>query len=121
MNLLALHVSSTMTPRPRRLFLLFFPEKQCFQACKPVQCSTLVTTDPTPAPVEVLLFHHCMKVVRLPSLDNLLKYSFEPIPYSKTFLEAPNTPFVVLHTLGSTGQFHSSLRTWEAYSCPYTK
>ncbi|KAM4065705.1 male sterility protein [Hirsutella rhossiliensis] len=68
-----------------------------------LNCSTLLTTDPMPTAVESLLSHHSMKVVCLPSLEQLLEKFSEPFPYSKTFAEARNDPFVVLHTSGSTG------------------
>ncbi|KAJ5654232.1 Male sterilityNAD-binding [Penicillium lividum] len=51
-----------------------------------------------------LLSHRSMKVIEIPETDELL--SAEPVPshpYNKTFQEAANDPFCVLHTSGSTG------------------
>lgn len=45
-----------------------------------------------------------MKVLELPGVDELLDAeSTEPFPYNKTFDQAINDPFCLLHTSGTTG------------------
>lgn len=45
-----------------------------------------------------------MKVLELPGVDELLDCEYtEPFPYNKTFDEAVDEPFCVLHTSGTTG------------------
>ena len=45
-----------------------------------------------------------MTLLQLPLLDELLDAtSTEPFPYTKTFEEARNDPFCLLHTSGTTG------------------
>ena len=45
-----------------------------------------------------------MQSLNVPSLQSLLKSGDTPVyPYTKTFAQAKNEPFVALHTSGSTG------------------
>lgn len=54
--------------------------------------------------VEQILEKRSMDVVaNLPELQELLVDEAAPYPYTKTFTEARQDPFVVLHTSGSTG------------------
>ncbi|KAI4176560.1 MAG: hypothetical protein LQ346_007859 [Caloplaca aetnensis] len=54
--------------------------------------------------VEDFLQRRPMKVLNIPSVDEILEAgSTEPFPYDKTFDEAIQNPFCLLHTSGSTG------------------
>ncbi|KXT02248.1 hypothetical protein AC578_5081 [Pseudocercospora eumusae] len=54
--------------------------------------------------VEGFLQQRPMKVLQLPSVDELLDAeSTHPFPYTKTFEEAATEPFCMLHTSGTTG------------------
>jgi acyl-coenzyme A synthetase/AMP-(fatty) acid ligase len=54
--------------------------------------------------VEELLAARSMQVLQLPKLDDLLDAaSTPPFTYTKTFDEAANDPFCMLHTSGTTG------------------
>ncbi|KAJ5645675.1 transferase family protein [Penicillium longicatenatum] len=57
-----------------------------------------------PTLVKEVLQRRSMTCLQLPLLDELLDADFtEDIPYTKTFEEAKNDPFCILHTSGSTG------------------
>ena len=66
-------------------------------------CHTMITTDPRPPPVIGLLAANPMRVLTVPGLEELLTAEYPHYPYAKTYEEARNDPFVVLHTSGSTG------------------
>jgi len=54
--------------------------------------------------LEACLQHRPMRILEMPGVDELLDASVtEPFPYDKTFEEAMNDPFCVLHTSGTTG------------------
>lgn len=54
--------------------------------------------------VEDLMQRRPMKVLDIPEISNLLDAeSIEYFPYEKTFDEAMNDPFCILHTSGTTG------------------
>jgi len=54
--------------------------------------------------IDVCLQQRPMKTLQLPGVDELLDAkATEPFPYGKTFNEAINDPFCVLHTSGTTG------------------
>lgn len=54
--------------------------------------------------VSDLLVQRPMRVLQLPELDILLGEEFiEPFPYTKTFDEASQDPFCIIHTSGTTG------------------
>lgn len=54
--------------------------------------------------VDEFLQHRSMKVLHLPDLDELLNAgASEHFPFNKTFEEATQNPFCLLHTSGSTG------------------
>ncbi|KAK5629393.1 hypothetical protein RRF57_005109 [Xylaria bambusicola] len=70
------------------------------------KCNVWVSAgDAAPIPlVNEVLQKRPMKALQLASLDDLLNAaSVEPFPYTKTFEEAINEPFCLLHTSGSTG------------------
>ncbi|KAJ5779598.1 hypothetical protein N7457_007318 [Penicillium paradoxum] len=62
-------------------------------------------SDVPPVPlVDEILEKRSMNLLQLPVLDELLDATLtEPFPYTKTFGEAKNDPFCILHTSGSTG------------------
>lgn len=67
-------------------------------------CDLWLSPKEKPAILEQLLLRRPMSVFEVPEADHLL--SPEPVesyPYNKTFEEAANDPFCVLHTSGSTG------------------
>jgi acyl-coenzyme A synthetase/AMP-(fatty) acid ligase len=69
-------------------------------------CRALATTDPEPPFVSSILREYPVQtVVRIPSLDELLREGdhVPPYPYDKSFDAARNDPVFVLHTSGSTG------------------
>ncbi|KAL2833587.1 putative NRPS-like enzyme [Aspergillus pseudoustus] len=69
-----------------------------------LETRVLVTTDPEPVFVSSILREYPIDVIRIPSLDELLRSDdVPPYPYDKTFSEARNEPLFVLHTSGSTG------------------
>ncbi|SMR61318.1 unnamed protein product [Zymoseptoria tritici ST99CH_3D1] len=54
--------------------------------------------------VAKILVQRPMRVLQLPELDMLMDVeSVEPFPYTKTFDEASQDPFCILHTSGTTG------------------
>lgn len=70
-----------------------------------------------------------LKHVVVPSLEELLDMNEVPhYPYDKSFDEAKNDPFVILHTSGTTGMPVSSFLVWlskwtsccPSQSCPDT-
>ncbi|KAJ5746276.1 Male sterility NAD-binding [Penicillium odoratum] len=68
------------------------------------KCDIWVSPKEQPEMLPQLLSHRSMKVIEIPDTDELL--SVEPVPdhpYNKTFQEAADDPFCVLHTSGSTG------------------
>ncbi|PHH73109.1 hypothetical protein CDD82_5653 [Ophiocordyceps australis] len=66
-------------------------------------CRVLVTTKPTPPAVQGILSACQIRLVYLPSVEELLEGGGEPFPFTKTWAEARNHGFAVLHTSGSTG------------------
>jgi len=70
---------------------------------KLLDCTTMITSSPVPAPVTGILSSHAMRVAVLPSLDALLDQPHEHYPYEKTWAESCTEPLAVLHTSGSTG------------------
>ncbi|KAJ5885204.1 hypothetical protein N7495_009714 [Penicillium taxi] len=73
---------------------------------KGTDCNIWVNAvDASPIPlVEEVLQQRPLTSLQLPLLDELLdNESTEPFPYTKSFEEAINDPFCLLHTSGSTG------------------
>ncbi|PHH60729.1 hypothetical protein CDD81_1311 [Ophiocordyceps australis] len=68
-----------------------------------LDCHVLVTTKPTPAAVAGILDECQMGLVYLPSVEELLEGDGDAFPFTKTWAQAHNDPFAVLHTSGSTG------------------
>ncbi|KAI4218683.1 MAG: hypothetical protein L6R36_008811 [Xanthoria steineri] len=66
------------------------------------QCHTLITS--AEVPVEQLLQDNCLRHIVIDSLPDLLsKKELKHYDYSKSFEDAKNDPFIVIHTSGSTG------------------
>ncbi|KAI0469376.1 putative NRPS-like enzyme [Xylaria cf. heliscus] len=69
-----------------------------------LQCRTLITSDPVPAPAYGVL--EAVKPPRhllAPSVDHLLTKQHSPYILNKTVEEVQQSPFVIMHTSGSTG------------------
>ena len=68
------------------------------------KCDIWVSPEEEPEMLLQLLSHRSMKVIEIPKTEELLSTEAVPdYPYNKTFQEAANDPFCVLHTSGSTG------------------
>jgi hypothetical protein len=68
-----------------------------------LNCNTMITTNPEPAPVNKLLEEiPGLKVFRIPSLHELLTASEQKYPFSHDTIHSQD-PIFVLHTSGSTG------------------
>jgi acyl-coenzyme A synthetase/AMP-(fatty) acid ligase len=63
----------------------------------------LITPHPTSPLLAGVLSSHTLKVLKVPSIHDLLNGKTSPYPFTKTFEEAKHEPFLVLHTSGSTG------------------
>lgn len=75
-------------------------------ALEATNCNVWVNAgDVSPVPlVKEILQKRPMKVLRVPTLDELLDATpTDAFPYTKTFEEAINDPFCFLHTSGTTG------------------
>ncbi|MCJ1251009.1 hypothetical protein MMC30_008240 [Trapelia coarctata] len=68
-----------------------------------LDCRVLITSSPRPPVVNAIVSAHPLRVLEVPSLQDLLTTAYPHYPYNKTFLEARNEPLVVLHTSGTTG------------------
>ncbi|KAJ0423276.1 hypothetical protein BJY00DRAFT_310406 [Aspergillus carlsbadensis] len=69
----------------------------------------LVTSNPEPVSVSSILREYPIDIIRIPSLDELLRSEYVPrYPYDKAFVEARHEPLFVLHTSGSTGKYRNS-------------
>ena len=64
----------------------------------------LLTAETKPTIVEELLSKRAMRTMMVPTLEDTLMTGEGPVyPYNKTYAQAKNEPFIVLHTSGSTG------------------
>ena len=65
----------------------------------------MLTPSARPAPVLAILGaqEHELRVLEIPTVDDLLEKEYPAFEYKKTFEEARRDPFVALHTSGSTG------------------
>ena len=84
-------------------------------------CNIWVLPKQAPKFLSQLLVQRPMKVLNMPEVDELLlPGAVQAYPYNKTFDEASEEPFCVLHTSGSTGHpkpifwKHSMLATLDA-------
>ncbi|MCJ1387732.1 hypothetical protein MMC18_000575 [Xylographa bjoerkii] len=75
-------------------------------------CNIWVLPEQQPQFMSQLLSQRTMKLLAIPEADELLRAEPAPdYPYNKTFEEASNDPFCVLHTSGTTG--HPKPITWK--------
>lgn len=63
----------------------------------------MVTPNPRPQAVTAITTSHDLRVLEIPTLEELLNTSYPHYPYEKSFDEAQKEPLVVLHTSGTTG------------------
>ena len=69
-----------------------------------LQCTFLFTPEEMSGMTTAVLEKRHVDKYILPDLDYFLSQEFvEPCPYSKTFEEARNDPYEVMHSSGSTG------------------
>ena len=70
-----------------------------------LQCDVMLLTAKSKPPiVEEILSRRAMRTMMVPTLEDTLMRGEGPVyPYNKTYAQAKNEPFVVLHTSGSTG------------------
>ncbi|THV47479.1 hypothetical protein BGAL_0307g00020 [Botrytis galanthina] len=69
-----------------------------------MSCKVLLTTSPQPPIVTpVVKLHDYLRVLTIPSIEELLSTTYEYFPYGKIFEEAKGEPLVALHTSGTTG------------------
>ncbi|KAF7906158.1 hypothetical protein EAF00_000437 [Botryotinia globosa] len=69
-----------------------------------MSCKVLLTTSPQPPTVApVVKLHGYLRVLTIPSIEELLNTTYEYFPYGKIFGEAKAEPLVALHTSGTTG------------------
>ncbi|KAK6220575.1 putative NRPS-like protein biosynthetic cluster [Pestalotiopsis sp. IQ-011] len=69
-----------------------------------LQCQTLITSDPVPPAAQTVLdivkpAHH----LKVPSVAELLMRRHDAYHFTKTFQELQHSPFVIMHTSGTTG------------------
>ncbi|KAF7958562.1 hypothetical protein EAE96_002102 [Botrytis aclada] len=68
-----------------------------------MSCKVLLTTSPQPPAVaSVVKLHDYLRVLTIPSIEELLNTTHEYFPCEKTFEEAKGEPLVALHTSGTT-------------------
>lgn len=68
-----------------------------------LHCKILICPNPRPQAVNSITASCEMRVLEIPSVEELLRTSYPSYPYTKTFSEARADPLVVLHTSGTTG------------------
>ncbi|MCJ1382583.1 hypothetical protein MMC17_005696 [Xylographa soralifera] len=71
---------------------------------KATDCRTLITSNPSPPFAKALLSSEAIQVLYMRGQNELFQGDVAPTyAFTKTFEEARNDPFIVLHTSGSTG------------------
>ncbi|GAM37529.1 hypothetical protein TCE0_024f07522 [Talaromyces pinophilus] len=69
-----------------------------------LECKVIMTTNPEPPFVSMILQDYEITKLVIPTLEELLQEEdVPPYPYEKSYEEAKNDPIFVLHTSGSTG------------------
>lgn len=68
-----------------------------------IDCKTMLTPEIRPPVVDSILDCYSMRLLQIPTLDDLLEQTHPHFPFKKTFKKARNEPLVVLHTSGTTG------------------
>ncbi|KAK2595805.1 hypothetical protein QQS21_006568 [Conoideocrella luteorostrata] len=90
-------------------YKVFFPSLRNSKAAfedlfQRLDCKTVITTSPEPAPVSLLSTCGVRKKLHIRSLSELLNdQDVTDYPYEKTYEQAKHDPICVLHTSGSTG------------------
>ncbi|MCJ1463039.1 hypothetical protein MMC07_001643 [Pseudocyphellaria aurata] len=65
-------------------------------------CKLIAAAEPLPPVVDEILAVHPLRVIRVPSVQELLTAKYPHYPFEKTFEEARDEPLVVMHTSGTT-------------------
>lgn len=68
-----------------------------------LDCQVLIAPSPRPQAVTAIAECHDIRVLEIPSVEELLGNTYPPYPYEKSFETARKEPLVVLHTSGTTG------------------
>lgn len=68
-----------------------------------LNCQVLITPTPRPQAVTTITAAHDIRVLEIPTVDELLNTKWPHYPFHKTFEDARNEPLLVLHTSGTTG------------------
>ena len=68
-----------------------------------LSCTTMVVPDPQPPMIPAILADCQLRVITVPSLDELLLQKHPHYPYNKSFEKARHEPLLAFHTSGSTG------------------
>lgn len=63
----------------------------------------MVSPNPRPQAVTAITASHNLRILEIPSVEELLDISHPHYPYDKSFEETRKEPLVVLHTSGTTG------------------
>ena len=69
---------------------------------KITDCEVMIAAEPRLPKVDEILAVHSLRVIRAPSIEELLTTSYRPYAFAKTFDEARDEPLVVMHTSGTT-------------------
>ena len=70
-----------------------------------LDCNTMLVADTQPPHVQAILTARAMRILKAPSLNEVLTTENQHYPHQKSFSSALRDPFVVLHTPGSTGRW----------------
>ncbi|KAI5921864.1 acetyl-CoA synthetase-like protein [Camillea tinctor] len=81
-----------------------------------LDCHTIATATPVPLAAESLLSSVSVHQLQIPSLEELLDNSYPQFTYEKSWKQAQNEPFAILHTSGSTGGPKPVIYTNEFFS-----
>ncbi|TGO09590.1 hypothetical protein BTUL_0160g00060 [Botrytis tulipae] len=85
-----------------------------------MSCKVLLTTSPQPPTVApIVKLHDYLRILTIPSIEELLNTTYEYFPYGKIFEEAKGEPLVALHTSGTTGLPKPVIYTHD-YAAAYT-
>lgn len=69
---------------------------------KTTDCQVMFAAEPFLPVLDKILAVHTLRVIRAPSVEELLTTRYPHYAFEKTFDEAWNEPLVVLHTSGTT-------------------
>ncbi|TGO66672.1 hypothetical protein BOTNAR_0056g00110 [Botryotinia narcissicola] len=70
---------------------------------KILDCKIMITTNPELPMVPGIVVACGLRMIHIPSLEDLLEKTYDHFPYHKTFAKARAEPLAVLHTSGTTG------------------